>query len=221
MSKKKSYTVDIQMRDGLGTAESRRMRHAGIIPAVIYGLGKPATSISVEVLAAGGLLRQGGLMALKGSEKENWNTVVKEVQRHPVSGAILHIDFLEVNLDEVISAHARIEPHGEPAGEAHGGQLEHLLHEVEIRCKPADMIDVLIVEVSHMELDTSLHVSDLEFPEGVEAATDGDIAVFQVRLPRVEAEPEEEEGIEGVEGEEGEEGETAENAEDGEGEKEK
>ena len=97
--------------------------------------------------------------------------------------------------DETITASIPIESHGEPVGLQHGGQLEQALHELEVNCKPADMPEVIEVEVSEMELDDVLHVSDLALPEGVEAALDPELPVFQVRIPRITV-PEEEEEVE-------------------------
>ena len=130
---------------------------------------------------------------------------------HGYTGRILHVDLQEVRADQVVTSVLILEPHGEPVGVHQGGQLEQMVHEIEIKCLPADMIDVLVVDVSGLDLDMSLHVNELLLPDGVETTVDPDLGVFQVRLASIdtgdeegEGEEEEEEGVEGEGTEEGE-----------------
>jgi large subunit ribosomal protein L25 len=108
-----------------------------------------------------------------------------------------------------------VEPHGEPVGSQHGGMLEQLVHELEIRCLPGDLIDTLVVEVGALDLDDSMPVSELVFPEGVATTADPELVVFQVTHSQMAEEEEPEEELEEVEGlEEAAEGEEAPEAEE-------
>ncbi len=205
-SKGKDYVLKVEKRDTAGTRESRRLRRAGRMPAVVYGHGAKPISISFSTLDLHDLERsQAGIIKLAvAGRKQPLNAILKEIQRDPITGKVLHLDFQVVRMDEIITATARIEPFGEPAGHQAGGELEQLLHEIEIRCLPADMVDEIRVDVSGMELDDVLRVGDIQFPEGITPVPEPDIAVFQVRQPRVmeEAAVQAEEG--GEEAEEGE-----------------
>ena len=213
VSKKAEFVIEAEKRDALGTGASRRMRRSGRVPAIVYGHGKTGTTLSVSALDAVRVGDHGGMVKLAvHGRKRAITAVVKAVDQDPITRKAFHIDFQEVRMDEIIQAVTRIEPFGEPAGHQAGGQLEQLLHEVEIRCLPADLPESIRVDVSGMELDDALHIGELPLPEGVSAVAEGDIVVFQVRLPKIAvAEVETVEDEEAEEGEEGEEeGKTAE-----------
>jgi large subunit ribosomal protein L25 len=197
--------IQVEARGGLGTSNSRRLRKADLIPAVVYGHGGPATPVAVKVEDLGEVLHHAGLISIEIEGNGSKSAIVKEIQHHPLKSQILHIDFQEVKADEVITSTALIEPIGTPAGAAHGGQLEQIMHEVEIKCLPADMVETIEVDVSGMEVDDTMHLGAVALPEGIELTADDEAPVFQVRVPRMEEETEEgEEGEEGVEGVEGE-----------------
>jgi len=205
----KKLTVKAEAREVLGTGPCRRLRRAGAVPAVLYGHGAAAAALTLAAEEIPALLHHPGLITLKiGGQRGTVSGIVKEVQRHPITGDILHIDLQEVKADEMVTTMVTIEPHGEPVGHQHGGQLEQVLHEVEVRCQAADMFDSLTVEVGGMELDDVMHVKDLVFPGAAVPTVDPDLPVFQVRLPRIEE----------LEAEEGEVSAAAAEAEPGEGE---
>lgn len=208
----KTLTLQIDPRESLGTGNSRRLRRAEQIPAVVYGHGGPGFPILVKGADLATVMHHSGLISLEIAGNGTKSAILKDIQRHPIGDYVLHIDFQEVKADEVISSHAIIEPVGTPAGSVHGGQLEQVVHEVEIRCLPADMVETIEVDVSGLEVDDTLLVSDLVLPEGIELTLDPESMICQVRIPRVVEEDEEvAEGEEGEEGaEEGEEGEGAE-----------
>jgi large subunit ribosomal protein L25 len=210
MSKSKTLTVDIKVRTEAGTSAARRMRRAGTIPAVLYGHGAPVQSLAVSEETAKAVLHHPGLMSLALDGAESATAILKSSQRHAVSGQILHLDFLAVRADEVIRATVPLDYHGIPMGASKGGQLEQILHLLEIECLPGDLPESVVVDVSGLDLDATMHVRDLTMPEGIKAASDGALAVFQVRLPKIEevkeekpegeaAAPEAAEGAEGAE----------------------
>jgi large subunit ribosomal protein L25 len=214
MSRSKTLTVEVSARERTGTSASRQLRSSGSVPGVIYGHGSAGTSITVGQNALLEVLRHTGLIELTSASGDPRSAILKEVQRHPITGHVLHVDFQEVKADEIVQATVPIEAVGEPAGARHGGLLEQVVHELDIECVPADLPESIEVDVSGMDLDDTIHVSDLPIPEGVKSTTDPELPVFQVRLPKEEL-PEEEEGVEGalLEGEE-----AAEGAEGAEGE---
>jgi large subunit ribosomal protein L25 len=157
--------------------------------------------------------------------------VVKEQQYHPVKGDVIHMDFLEVNLDEKIEAEVSLELEGteQAPGVREGGVLEHVLREVTVEALPTEIPEVLVVDVSGMEINDNVTLEAVVAPEGVTIVADepGEVTVATLSPPRVEEEPEpsaeEETELIGEEGEaaEGEEaagGEGGEESGDGESE---
>lgn len=211
MSKK--FTVRAEKREALGSAASRRLRRAGQIPAAVYGHGEAATAVTLTKENVAEMIHHPGLVEVKiPGRRQTASTIVRYVQQDPISGGILHLDLQEVKADEIISSAISVEPHGTPAGAHHGGVLQQAMHELEIRCLPADLPDTITVDVSDLELDSMLFVRDLPLPEGVTATSDPELVVFQVRLSRMDVPEEAEEAELETEGEE-EEGAEAEESE--------
>ena len=114
---------------------------------------------------------------------------MQDIQHHPLSGKVLHIDFHEVSPDEKVTVHVPLETTGEAAGvKTGGGVLEHILHKVKVRCLPKDLPDQILVDVSSLEIGKSFHLGDLKAPEGVEILGDKHISVIAVAAPRAEEE---------------------------------
>lgn len=186
MSRSKTLTVEAKPRVHLGTGAARRQRGAGVVPAVLYGHGAAVQTITVGEATAQAVLHHPGLMNLNIEGAEPATAILKASQRHPVSGLILHLDFLAVRADELIRSTVPVDFHGVPMGASRGGQLEQILHSVEIECLPGDLPESIVVDVSGMDLDTTMHVRDMVMPEGIRAVSDPGLAAFQVRLPKVE-----------------------------------
>lgn len=211
-----SLAVEIRETSGKGVA--RKLRAQGRVPGVLYGHGVAPVSLVFDPDALESLLRQGDaglntLFDLEGAAAVAGKTVlVKDMQRHPARGDLLHADLYAINLTERISVSVPIRLIGTPAGVSMGGGLlDHSLRELELDCLPRSIPDSIDVDVSALELGDSLHVSDLALPDGVELRTDAAQSVASVVAPKVEEEPE---VVELAEGEELPEGE-AEAAEDG------
>lgn len=185
-----ALSIQVENRGKVGSANSRRLRKAEQVPAVVYGHGGAASSITVKAADLPSVVHHAGLITLDIAGGESKSAIVKEVQQHPIYDYVIHIDFQEVKADEKIHSHALIESHGIPAGATMGGLLEQMLHEVEIRSLPADMAEIIVVDVAALKVDDILHVRDLALPAGVEILSDPDLPVFQVRIPRIEVETE-------------------------------
>lgn len=214
------YTLEAVTRKKTGSTDARRLRNQeDKVPAVIYGAGKDTKSIEFlhkDVLHA--LQHEGvfsHILTIKIDGKPE-KAVLKSINRHPSKPRILHIDFLRIKAKEKITMNVPIHYLGEEEcpGIKDGGVISKHMTDIEIRCLPGDLPESINVDVSNMQLDDVLHISDLPLPSGVELTIleldeEHNQAIFSIHIPKVIEEeveelPEEAEGeeIEG-EGEEG------------------
>lgn len=206
------FELNAEIRQGSGKADSRRMRHAGMVPGIVYGDGKDPVALKLQHLV---LMHQieneafySQILTLNVDGKSE-QVVLRDMQRHPSDPRLLHIDFQRVSATQKL--HMQIPLHFINAEECDGvktggGAISHLMTEVEITCLPKDLPEFLEVDLLELELDQTLHMSDIKLPEGVEIPAlahgpEADQAMVSVHKIHVEVEP--------VEGEEGEEGEAA------------
>ena len=182
-----AISITCEKRELAGTANARRMRRAGQIPAVVYGHGLETRSIFVTKAELDKLAGHNGMVELTCSCGDSQLAIIKEVQRHPISNQILHIDFLGVKADETIDVVIPLHLNGEPVGLRQGGQLEQVIHELTVECLPANVPEVLDADVSGLELDQALRVADLQLPAGVKVKNDAEEILAHVRLPHVAA----------------------------------
>ena len=195
-------TLNAEKRDDLGKGPSRRLRADGKVPAVVYGHGKSAVPLAVNALDLNPFIHHSGLMEIQiAGRKRAVTAVVKDLQFDVIRGSVNHIDFQEVKATETVSATIPIEGLGEAAGTQQGGVLDQQMHEIEIRCPANKLPELIEVDVSALEIDDSILISNLPLPEEAEAVAEPDRIVFLVTLPTLEEEPEEEEGAELGEGE--------------------
>ena len=117
--------------------------------------------------------------------------LIQEVQHHPVSGKVLHVDLHVVAMDELMTAEANVETVGEAIGvTTGGGVMELILRTLDIECLPGDLPESIPVDVSAMQIGDSVHVRDLKLPKGVTVLNDEDLTVVSVAAPTVVEEPE-------------------------------
>ena len=181
-------TLTASKRELLGKANARRMRLAGQIPVNVYSKGEAAKSLSITEADALMAHNHNGLITLNFEDGTSSSAVLKEIQVHPISNKILHLDFHAVKADEMIKSVVPIVLEGEAAGIRQGGQLEQVLHELEIESLPANIPEVITVDVSGIELNGALHVADLKLADGVTAVSDGELIVAHCRAHKVTAE---------------------------------
>jgi large subunit ribosomal protein L25 len=197
-------SIAVEPREGTGKKFNRKLRASGRVPAVLYGQSSEPVSLSLDPNVLDRKIKEshGGintLFDLEGGGAAAGKTVmVKELQREPVRGGIIHADFYEFDQSKRIHVTIHIELVGEAPGLIQGGLLEHTLREVEVACLPGSIPDSFEADVSGLEIGMGLHVSDLVLPSGVELLTDGDLSLVSMVAPRAE-----EEVAEVVEGEEG------------------
>lgn len=197
------FEIDAEARQGSGRSESRKLRREGRVPAIIYGGGKDPSSITLE---RNNLVNQMALEAFYTSilnlkvDTKVQPVVVKEVQRHPARSFVMHLDFQRVVEDEELTLTVPIHFHGEQTAigvKEQGGVIEHTLTDVEVSCLPANLPEFLELDVSALQLNEILHLSDIKYPEGVtstQLAHGHDSPVVAINPPRRE---EEEEPVEG------------------------
>ena len=186
MSKFEKLNVDIRKEHG--TSAARRARLQNKVPAVVYHSGIEATPLSVDKTSLNKALRTGQMIFEVNVEDKNQFVLVKEVQYHPVTDEIIHIDFQKVKEDEKISLEVAVRSSGEAQGVKLGGLLVQMLNSVTIKCKPAEIPEFLQIDVTDMEMNTNLFVKDITLPTDVEMLTAEDIAVVSVQEPKQEKE---------------------------------
>lgn len=178
-------------RDGVGKGVARRLREAGNVPAIYYGRGEAPVAISVQAKELEMLLHGASgsnvIVDLKveGAEAADRKAILREVQRHPVRGTILHVDLQHISLSERITVEVPVVLVGIPTGVKDGGGiLEHNLREVEVECLPTEIPEKFTVDVSHLNIGDSVHVSDLAIGN-VKVNTEAERTVATVVPPTV------------------------------------
>ncbi|MGD2138948.1 MAG: 50S ribosomal protein L25/general stress protein Ctc [Burkholderiales bacterium] len=194
--------VNAVSRSVQGTGASRRLRRTGKVPAIVYGANEKAQVIELDHKAIFLQLRHEAFhssilqMNIDGKKQ---NVLLRDVQMHPWKQEVLHIDFQRVDAKQKI--HMRVPLHFineevAPGVKLGGGVVNHVMTDVEVSCLPADLPEYLEVDIGALELGDSLHLSQVNLPEGVESTqlTRGDDSVVvSVQVPRVVVETEEEE----------------------------
>jgi len=188
MSKFEKLNVDIRKEQG--TSAARRARLQNKVPAVVYHSGVEAIPLSVDKISLNKALRTGQMIFEVNVEDKDQFVLVKEIQYHPVTDEIIHIDFQKVKEDEKISLEVAIRSSGEAQGVKLGGLLVQMLNSVTIKCRPVEIPEFLEIDVTDMEMNTNLFVRDITLPGDVEMLTADDIAVVSVQEPKVEKEAE-------------------------------
>ena len=204
--------LNVNIRDGKGTSSARRLRLKDQIPAVLYHSGLDAISLSVDKKELYKALKTGQVIFEVTVKDENQFVLVKDVQYHPVYDNIMHIDFQKVKEDEKISLEVPLKVTGEAEGVQAGGILVQIVNAITVKCKPTTIPDALIIDVTDLELNSSLFVKDIQLAADVEIITAEDLAVVSVQEPKKEEEIVEEIVEEMLEGEEGIEAEGEESA---------
>jgi large subunit ribosomal protein L25 len=171
---------------------AKKLREAGRIPAVIYGRQTKPENLEVVARELGDLIHHAAsenILVDLAVDQSKRLALVQEVQHHPLSGKVLHVDFHEVSATEKVTIMVPVETTGEAAGvKTGGGVLEHVLFKIKVRALPKDLPDQLVVDVSHLEVGKSIHLGEIKAPEGVEILGDKKVPVIAVALPKTEAE---------------------------------
>ena len=174
--------LNVSDRAVKGSAEARRVRAQGLIPAVVYSKGAAGRAISVKAPEWEALSQhEFNIVTLQFEGGEEVRALLKETQRNFIKGTTSHIDFLEIRKDVAIEAELPIHPGFEqPVGCSRGGLLEQVLHTLKVEALPDALPELIEVNVAAMNVGDVIHVSDLVLPEGVKAKSHGELVVFEV-----------------------------------------
>ena len=200
--------MTIEPRESSHSRATRRLRREGRIPGVLYGRGEDPVAFSVDARELRHALHgAGAVLELDGDGTGKTAAVLKDSQRHPVRGDVMHIDLLRVDLNQAI--HASVPLHlvgGDDApGVKEGGVLEHVMRELNIEALPNEIPDAIDFDVSAMEINDTATLAQVTAPAGVTLLDDPETTIASLTPPRLEVEPEDEIETEtGVVGEDGE-----------------
>jgi large subunit ribosomal protein L25 len=175
-----------ERRVGTGKGVARRLRAAGRVPAVLYGMGQEPVSISVAALDLLHLFHAShGATMLVDLEIDGKAqlAIPREVQRDHIHSRYVHVDFLAVNRNETVRLTVEVHEIGEAPGVKAGGVVEHHLREVEVECLPNDVPEEIIADISALEIGDMLRIGDVTPPEGVTILTDDDMPVISIITP--------------------------------------
>ncbi len=183
--------LGVEPRDTTGKGSARVMRRQGKVPAVLYGAKRPAAHVAVdrkEFETKVGNIEGTHLIRLNSpvADLGGLLVLVKEVQRHPMTRALLHTDLYEVDVTAKIKLRVPLHFIGRAAGVELGGILQPIRREVEVLCLPTEIPDFLEIDVSALGIHDAVHISDLKPPPGVEIPFDTDEALVTVLPPVVE-----------------------------------
>ena len=195
-------TVDItiERRSVQGKGGARRLRAGGQVPAILYGPKRQPAQVTISqdeverklaTLEGSHLIR---LLHAAGNDAELHERMVliREMQRHPVTGQVLHADFYEVDLAQRLTVSVPLRLVGKAEGVVAGGILQPILREVEVECLPTEIPEYIEIDVTPLGIHDAVHVADLVIPEGVTAVGDPSRPVVTVLPPTVDARPAEE-----------------------------
>jgi len=173
-----------------GKGAARKLRAAGNVPGVIYGHGREPQALAINIREFEKLAEKVRItstvieLAVDGKTAK---TLIREIQRHPLDRALLHIDFQELVAGEKVNVNVPIKYVGTPEGvRTSGGIMEEIMHVLHLRCDPADIPDHIDVDVTALTIGHGLHVSDLKLPAGIEVLDGPEQSLCTVSAPKEE-----------------------------------
>jgi large subunit ribosomal protein L25 len=191
----KELVVEVTSRETLGKNPARRLRHAGLIPAIVYGAKRDPVPVAVdprkllEIIHSDSGANTIFQVNLGGVERRP-HVMIKEYQVDPVKGKLLHADLVRIQMDEVIEVEVPVQVSGEPAGvKLDGGILEHVTREVRVSCLPGDIPEHVTIDVSPLKIGDHLRVSDLPRNDRYRILTDPEQILVVVSPPAKEEAP--------------------------------
>jgi large subunit ribosomal protein L25 len=196
----KTVSLQVSQRAGIGRTALKAVRKSGRVPGVLYGKAKDKTvrsrPIEIEAKKLAALLQSSSSENVlvdvevtdpSGKKVDQHLALLLDVQHHPIKDYIIHIDLHEIAQDEILHAEVPVTSTGEPVGvKTGGGLLETMLRNIRVACLPRNLPEVITVDVSHLEIGHSVHVSELVLPEGVTVSNPPELPVFSVFAPKEE-----------------------------------
>jgi large subunit ribosomal protein L25 len=196
-----------QVRKSKGKGAARRLRRDNKVPAIFYGPKTEPVMLAVDYPELNRILKHSSgdnviidLQFQSDHGAETRKVMLKELLLDPIKDICLHADFYEISMDKEITVNIPIRLINTPEGVALGGVLQHIRRELTISCLPSNLVDFFELDVESLQIGDSLHIRDIEIPEGITSLDEDHLTVAIVAAPTVQEEEEEEEGIEGEEG---------------------
>lgn len=188
-----------RVRKTKGKGAAKKLRKMAQVPAVFYGPKTESVMLAVDYPELERLLKQGSsdnvildLQVQSDQGTETHKAIIKDILMDPVKDIFLHADFYEISMDKEITVDVPIRLVNSPVGVTEGGILQHIRRKLNISCLPDKMIDVLELDVSGLAIGDSVHVEDIDLPEGIVSLEEGHLTVATVAAPTVAEEAEEE-----------------------------
>jgi len=198
-----TINLKAKIRTTVGNGPARGLRCQGRIPAVLYGPDTETMSLSVDRSELEKVLKKGqtaqlllNLIIENGKESKR-SAMIKELQTHPATHGLLHVDFYEISMSRKIRVNIPVVTVGKARGVELGGLLQVVRRELEVHCLPGDIPKTLEIDISDLDIGGTIHVQDIALPENVEIPADVNFTVVSVVNPKRETL----EGGEGMEGE--------------------
>ncbi len=195
-------TLKASLRTDTGKRVARRLRRDGRIPAVVYGRGEETRALTLDAHEFEMLVKRHSLdttlldLEIEGAGKkkaETVRTLVVEVQSHPYKPMVMHVDFQQIHAGERVTVEVPIDLQGTATGVREGGVMQHIMHVVELTCDVDQIPEMFTVDVSALAIGDSIHISDLDVPEGIELLVDPLRTICTVAAPTILELPEEDE----------------------------
>jgi large subunit ribosomal protein L25 len=178
-----------KQRETRGNSPARKLRREGHVPAVLYGRGKPPTSLAINAHELELVLKdsQAGqvFVNLEIETLGRRQALLKELQRHPVKGAYIHADFFEIDLDRKIRIKVPVTTRGQAKGVEMGGMLQIIRRELEVLCLPRSIPEKLEIDITELDIGESIHVEEIPLEAGVEIPHEVNFTVLTVLSGRM------------------------------------
>jgi len=171
---KDQFIINAELRDESGKGASRRLRHEGKIPAILYGDGKKSQSLTLDHNEITKHLEQEAFYSQVVSliaNKKRQRAILRDIQRHPFKPKIMHMDFQRINSRIKLTTSVPLHFMNEETcvGFKAGGIISHQINELEITCLPSDLPEYIEVDIAELDIGDSVHISEIKLPEGVES----------------------------------------------------
>lgn len=179
--------MEVKERKEFGTRKVNNLRKGGWIPGVIYGHGEESIPIKIKedelkkVLHK--LYSEATLLTLN-YEGKNLQVLMREISRNPMTENLLHVDFQHIHENEEVNVHVILDFQGKPKGIEEGGILNIEHRDLIVRCLPKDIPESIVVDITALEIGQSIHIRDLNVPEGVKVEEDPSSTVVNILSPR-------------------------------------
>ncbi len=189
-------TVTVRPREQTGKNANRRLRASGEIPAVVYGGDADSAAIRVDGKSVLGLIREGGenavfLLQLEGTDRTR-HSMIRDLQWNPLTGALVHIDFQRVKMDQEVQVSVPVALTGTPEGvKNEGGLVEFITREIAVTCLPGDIPSSIELDISALHIGQHVEAGELVIPDAVRLDEDDNRVIVSVAAPRIAEEEEE------------------------------